>query len=145
MLNYNPDYCKLFAFPLSCHTSCRLVWSDRYATCFSSINKNVTSGLMAVSLRTLYINDSMLVDNNVQHLLGMGSIALAKSQHGRIVTSQHILYYCTYHSVSLTCTVHTVHCFIHSTSAGSQHLRILRMTVCFPTELSYILPACLVG
>ncbi len=28
------------------------------------------------------------------------------------VTSQHILYYCTYYSVSLTCTVHCVHCTI---------------------------------
>ena len=25
------------------------------------------------------------------------------------VTSQHILYYCTYYSVSLTCTVHSVY------------------------------------
>ena len=41
--------------------------------------------LMAVSLRTLYINDSTLVDSNVQHLLGMGSIAAAKSQHGRML------------------------------------------------------------
>ena len=41
--------------------------------------------LMAVSLRTLYINDSTLVDSNVQHLLGMGSIAAAKSQHSRIL------------------------------------------------------------
>jgi len=26
-----------------------------------------------------------------------------------IVTSQHILYYCTYYSVSFTCTVHCTH------------------------------------
>ena len=36
---------------------------------------------------------------------------LLANQQERIdggVTSQHILYYCTYYSVSLTCTVHTV-------------------------------------
>ena len=39
--------------------------------------------LMAVSPQTLYVNDSELVDSNVQQLLGQGSIALAKSQHDR--------------------------------------------------------------
>jgi hypothetical protein len=39
--------------------------------------------LMAVSRVTLYINDSELVDSNVQQLLGEGSIAKAKSQAGR--------------------------------------------------------------
>ena len=38
---------------------------------------------MAVSLKTLYVNNSDLVDYNVQQLLGQGSIALAKSQHDR--------------------------------------------------------------
>ena len=27
-----------------------------------------------------------------------------------VVTSQHVLYYCTYYSVSLTCTVHCTYC-----------------------------------
>ena len=39
--------------------------------------------IMAVSRATLYINDSELVGNNVQQLLGQGSIATAKSQAGR--------------------------------------------------------------
>ena len=39
--------------------------------------------LMAVSLKTLYVNDSELVDSKVQQLLGQGSIALTKSQHDR--------------------------------------------------------------
>jgi hypothetical protein len=34
---------------------------------------------MAVSQTTLYINDSVLVDSQVQQLLGKGSIAVAKS------------------------------------------------------------------
>ena len=38
---------------------------------------------MAVSRTTLYINDSELVDSNVQQLLGQGSITKAKSQAGR--------------------------------------------------------------
>jgi len=41
--------------------------------------------LMAVSHKNLYINDSTLVDANVQQLLGEGSIALAKSQYGRLL------------------------------------------------------------
>jgi len=39
--------------------------------------------LMAVSLATMYLNDSTLVDSNVQQLLGQGSIATTKSQHDR--------------------------------------------------------------
>ena len=39
--------------------------------------------LMAVSKKTLYINDSELVDVHVQQLLGQGFIALTKSQHDR--------------------------------------------------------------
>lgn len=39
--------------------------------------------LMAVSRATLYINDSIIVDSQVQQLLGNGSIAIAKSQAGR--------------------------------------------------------------
>jgi hypothetical protein len=49
VLNYNPAYCKLFAF---------LLLNDI---------------------------DSTLVDNNVQLLLGDGSIATAKSQYGRLL------------------------------------------------------------
>jgi hypothetical protein len=36
--------------------------------------------LMAVSLHSLYLNDSELVDSRVQQLLGQGSISVAKSQ-----------------------------------------------------------------
>ena len=39
--------------------------------------------LMAVSLATMYLNDSTLVGSNVQQLLGQGSIATTKSQHDR--------------------------------------------------------------
>ena len=39
--------------------------------------------LMAVSRATLYINDSIIVNSQVQHLFGNGSIAIAKSQAGR--------------------------------------------------------------
>ena len=46
------------------------------------------------------------------------------------MTSQHVLYYCTYNSVSLTCTVHCRYC-IYCT------LYILYMFPCFPC-LSYV-------
>ena len=40
---------------------------------------------MVVSPKELYVNNnSSLVDSNVQQLLGVGSIALAKSQHDRL-------------------------------------------------------------
>ena len=40
---------------------------------------------MVVSPKALYVNNnSSLVDSNVQQLLGVGSIALAKSQHDRL-------------------------------------------------------------
>ena len=40
---------------------------------------------MVVSPKDLYVhNNSSLVDSNVQQLLGVGSIALAKSQHDRL-------------------------------------------------------------
>jgi hypothetical protein len=38
------------------------------------------------------------------------------------VTSQHILYYCTYYSVSLTCTVHCVHCTIDIDTLYAQYM-----------------------
>ena len=43
------------------------------------------------------------------------------------VTSQHVLNYCTYYSVSLTCTVHCTYC-IYCT------LYILYMFPCFPVS-----------
>ena len=40
---------------------------------------------MVVSSKELYVNNnSSLVDSNFQQLLGVGSIALAKSQHDRL-------------------------------------------------------------
>ena len=45
-----------------------------------------------------------------EHPLELGWIQPRKRRG--TVTSQHILYYCTYYSVSLTCTVHCVHCTI---------------------------------
>jgi len=102
LLNYNPDCCKLFAFPLMndivvihlaglfgwigmphafqvltrvLHALCRYIISG---LCFWYVDD-----LMAVSQTTLYINDSVLVDSQVQQLLGKGSIAVAKSQVGR--------------------------------------------------------------
>lgn len=47
--------------------------------------------LMAVSRTTVYINDSELVDSNVQQLLGQGSIAKAKSQAGRCLDTRTII------------------------------------------------------
>ena len=95
-------YCQLFAFPLTddiivIHLLGLFGWIGMphafqvLTRIMQALCRHIITGLfywyvddsMAVSLRTLYINDSTLVDSNVQHLLGMGSIALAKSQHGR--------------------------------------------------------------
>jgi hypothetical protein len=104
LLNYNPDYCQLFAFPLTddivvIHLAGLFGWIGMphafqvLTRTLQALCRHIISGLcywyvddlMAVSLRTLYINDSTLVNSNVQHLLGVGSIAAAKSQHGRIL------------------------------------------------------------
>ncbi len=104
LLNYNPDYCQLFAFPLTdevvvIHLAGLFGWIGMphafqvLTRTLQALCRHIISGLcywyvddlMAVSLRTLYINDSTLVDSNVQHLLGMGSIAASKSQHDRIL------------------------------------------------------------
>ena len=48
------------------------------------------------------------------------------------MTSQHILYYSTYYSVSLTCTVLTVHCtpYVHSLfPCSAHHHRLLVFTL----------------
>ena len=104
LLNYNPDYCQLFAFPLTddivvIHLAGLFGWIGMphafqvLTRTLQALCRHIISGLchwyvddlMAVSLRTLYINDSTLVDSKVQHLLGMGAIATAKSQQGRIL------------------------------------------------------------
>jgi len=102
LLNYNPNYCKWFAFPLTdnivvIHLAELFGWIGMphafqvltrvlQALCrhiISDLCYGYVDDLMAVSLKTLYINDSELVDYNVQRLLGQGSIATAKSQHDR--------------------------------------------------------------
>ena len=104
LLNYNPDYCQLFAFLLTddivvIHLAGLFGWIGMphafqvLRRTLQALCRHIISGLcywyvddlMAVSLRTLYINDSALVDSNVQHLLGMGSIAASKSKQGRIL------------------------------------------------------------
>lgn len=40
LLNYNPEYCKYFSFPLILGGIVRL---DRYAPCFPSLDKNIRS------------------------------------------------------------------------------------------------------
>lgn len=63
---------------------------DRHAACISGVDKSIASfassyqqWLQFLSRSTLYINDSVVVDSQVQQLLGSGSIAVAKSQAGR--------------------------------------------------------------
>jgi len=102
LLNYNPNYCKWFAFPLTdnivvIHLAGLFGWIGMphafqvLTRVLQSLCRHIISGLcywyvddlMAVSLKALYVNDSELVDFNVQRLLGQGSIAIAKSQHDR--------------------------------------------------------------
>ena len=97
-----PDYCKLFAFPLinniiiiqlaglfgwigMPHAIQVLIrtlqaWFRHF---ISGLCYWYEDDLMAVSHKNLYINDSTIVDSEVQQLLGDGSIAKAKSQHDR--------------------------------------------------------------
>lgn len=102
LLNYNPDHCKLFAFPLIdamviIHLAGLFGWIGMphafqvLTRILHTLCQHIISGLcywyvddlMAVSRATLPINDSVLVDTQVQQLLGNGSIAAAKSQVGR--------------------------------------------------------------
>ena len=102
LLNYNPDYCKWFAFPLTddivvIHLAGLFGWIGMphafqvFTRVLQKLCRHLISGLcywyvddlMAVSPTTLYVNDSAIVDSHVQQLLGQGSIALTKSQHDR--------------------------------------------------------------
>jgi len=102
LLNYNPDYCKWFAFPLTgdivvIHLAGLFGWIGMphafqvLTRVLQKLCSHLITGLcywyvddlMAVSLKTLYVNDSELVESHVQQLLGQGSIALTKSQHDR--------------------------------------------------------------
>lgn len=102
LLNYNPDFCKWFAFPLTgdivvIHLAGLFGWIGMphafqvLTRVLQRLCRHLISGLcywyvddlMAVSPKVFYDNDSELVDYNVQQLLGQGSIALAKSQHDR--------------------------------------------------------------
>ena len=102
LLNYNPEHCRYFAFPLIndvvvIHLAGLFGWIGMphafqvLTRTLQAVCRHIISGLCywyvddlrAVSRTTLYINDSELVDSNVQQLLGQGSIATAKSQAGR--------------------------------------------------------------
>ena len=102
LLYYNPAYCKLFAFPLTdgiivIHLAGLFGWIGMphafqvLTRALQALCRHIISGLcywyvndlMAVSHKNLYINDSTIVDTNVQQLLGNGSIAAAKSQYDR--------------------------------------------------------------
>jgi hypothetical protein len=102
LLNYNPDFCKWFAFPLTddvvvIHLAGLFGWIGMphafqvLTRVLQELCRHLISGLcywyvddlMAVSLKTLCLKDSALVDSHVQQLLGQGSIALAKSQQDR--------------------------------------------------------------
>jgi len=104
LLNYNPSCCKLFAFLLLndivvIHLAGLFGWIGMphafqvLTRLLHALCRHIISGLcywyvddlMAVSHKNLYVNDSTLVDTNVQQLLGNGSIALAKSQYGRLL------------------------------------------------------------
>ena len=102
LLNYNPEFCRLFAFLLIddvvvIHLAGLFGWIGMphafqvLTKTLQALCRHIISGLcywyvddlMAVSHKNLYINDSVIVDNKVQQLLGDGSIAHAKSQHDR--------------------------------------------------------------
>ena len=102
LLNYNPEFCRLFAFKLMndvvvIHLAGLFGWIGMphafqvLTRTLQALCRHIISGLcywyvddlMAVSHINLYINDSTIVDNKVQQLLGEGSIAHAKSQHDR--------------------------------------------------------------
>ena len=93
LLNYNPAFCKLFAFVLLnnivvIHLAGLFGWIGMphafhlLTRLLQALCRHIISGLcywyvddlMAVSHKNLYINDSTLVDANVQQLLGDGPI-----------------------------------------------------------------------
>ena len=102
LLNYNPEHCRLFAFPLSddvtmIHLAGLFGWigmphafqvltRSLQAMCshiISGLCQWYVDDLMAVSPMIRYQSDSDIVDANVQQLLGQGSIARLKSLHAR--------------------------------------------------------------
>ena len=102
LLNYNPAFCRLFAFPLSngitmIHLAGLFGWigmphafqvltRSLQALCcqiISGLCHWYVDDLMAVSPITTYVTDSDIVDLEVQLLLGEGSIAKKKSQCAR--------------------------------------------------------------
>ena len=102
LLNYNPAFCKLFAFPLSdgvtmIHMAGLFGWIGM-PHAFQVLTRSLQAlcthiilglcywyvdDLMAVSPISSYLTDSTRVDSSVQHLLGEGSIAKQKSQCAR--------------------------------------------------------------
>ena len=102
LLNYNPEFCRLFAFPLSnnvtmIHLAGLFGWIGMphafqvLTRSLQAMCSHIISGLchwyvddlMAVSPQCTYTNDSERVDNAVQHLMGQGSIAPKKSEVDR--------------------------------------------------------------
>ena len=102
LVNYNPAYCRLFAFPLSdgltvIHLAGLFGWIGM-PHAFQVLTRSLQAlcsylikgwclwyvdDLMAVSPISTYVKDSAIVDEKVQHLLGQGSIAAKKSQCAR--------------------------------------------------------------
>jgi hypothetical protein len=97
-LNYNPAFCKLFAFPLSdgatiIHMAGLFGWIGMphfflvLTRSLQALCSHIIIGLcywyvddlMAVSPISSYLTDSTHVDNSVQHLLGEGSISRSKN------------------------------------------------------------------
>ena len=100
LLNYNPAYCRLFAFPLSNGITMihlaglfgligmphafQVFTRSLQALSFQAfVTSTSTIDLMAVSPITTYVTDSDIVDIEVELLLGEGSIAKKKSQCAR--------------------------------------------------------------
>jgi hypothetical protein len=102
LINYNPAWCKLFAFPLSdgltmIHLAGLFGWIGMphafqvLTRSLQALCSNLIKGwclwyvddLMAVSPISTYVKDSTIVDEKVQQLLGQGSIAAKKSQCAR--------------------------------------------------------------
>jgi len=102
LLNYNPSYCRLFAFPLTdditmIHLAGLFGWigmphafqiltRSLQAMCsyiISGLCYWYVDDLMAVSNISTYRQDSTKVDNSVQQLLGNGAISANKSQCAR--------------------------------------------------------------
>jgi len=102
LLNYNPAYCRLFAFPLSdeitmIHLAGLFGWIGMphafqvLTRSIQALCSFIISGwcywyvddLMAVSSIATYVTDSTKVESAVQQLLGEGSIAQKKSECAR--------------------------------------------------------------